>query len=119
MIKGATLPVVVCTPLRLNPGCKSPFNAAITTGKYSGKQPAITALAAIFAIEATPFNGGIAPKLWSSSNPLAFIISATASRVGGRTGRPSVQPFLARYSNIRAGFSGAANEPALTAPFSG
>src|SRR5580765_720904 len=92
IIIGATLPVVVCTLSRLNPGSSTPFVAATTSGKYSGKQPAITALAASFSITALPFNGGIAPREKCLSNPLAATIISTAAPVGGRTGRPSLQP---------------------------
>src|SRR4030095_15276842 len=74
IIIGATLPVVVCTPSRLNPGSNAPVVAATTSGKYSGKQPAITALAASFSMVALPFSGGIAPREKCQSNPLAATI---------------------------------------------
>jgi hypothetical protein len=96
---GATLPVVVCTPSRLKPGLSTPFTAAMTSGKYSGKQPAITAFAAIFSMAATPFNGGITPSAKSLSTLPAAIISSTAARVGGRTGKPSLQPRLTSSLN--------------------
>ncbi len=103
MMTGATFPVVVCTPSRLNPGFNAPLTAAMTSGKYSGKQPAITALAAIFSTVATPFNGGITPSAKSLSNPPAAIISSTAARVGGSTGSPSLQPRLTSSLNKTAG----------------
>ena len=49
---GATGLVVVCTPSRLNFGSATARMAATTTGKYSGRQPAITALTTIMV--ATP-----------------------------------------------------------------
>src|SRR6185369_12909880 len=40
-------PVVVATPIRLNSGAASALTAAPTTGRYAGRQPAITALIAM------------------------------------------------------------------------
>jgi hypothetical protein len=112
---GATLPVVVCTPSRLNPGFSTPFTAAMTSEKYAGKQPAITALAAIFSMVATPFNGGITPSATFLSIPAAAIISSTAARVDGKTGRPSLQPRLTSSSNKMAGsFDRRTLEPAAS-----
>ena len=51
---GATFSSVVCTPRRLKAGSSIASTAASTTGKYSGRQPAITALAATFSTVATP-----------------------------------------------------------------
>ena len=62
-------------------------------GKYSGRQPAITALIAAFsAVTARSRTGS-----WSSTSPAfhgpAASIASTSVSVGGTTGRPSVQPF--------------------------
>src|SRR5262245_10705608 len=62
MRSGATLSSVVCTPRRLNAGSRMACTAASTTGKCSGRQPAITALAAIFSTLATPPSGSISPR---------------------------------------------------------
>ena len=83
-----------------------PRSAARTSGKYSGKQPAITALAAIFSTVATPFNGGMTPTGASAFMPLAANIFSTAANVGGKTGKPSVQPRSKKQPNISAGSLG-------------
>jgi hypothetical protein len=106
MVSGVTLLVVVCMPLRLKLGCIMAFNAVTTTGKKAGRQPAITALAAIFSTVALPFSGGMIPRRSSRLKPLVSIISSTASGVGGITGNPSVQPRSARVLNARAGEAG-------------
>ena len=46
--------VEVDTPCRLNDGSHAASTAASTTGKYSGRQPAMTALIAIFSTVARP-----------------------------------------------------------------
>ena len=81
----------------------APLTAAMTSGKYSGKQPAMTALAAIFSMVAMPFNGGITPSATIFANPPAAIIASTAARVGGNTGSPSLQPRLTSSLNKTAG----------------
>ena len=45
----AAPPVVACTPAMLKAGSIRALVAATTTGKYSGRQPAITALIATFS----------------------------------------------------------------------
>ena len=66
--------------------------AAITTGKYAGRQPAMTALMAIFSMVAMPCAGGISPTSSWAARPAAATIAATRSSVGGTTASPSVQP---------------------------
>ena len=66
--------------------------AARTTGKYSLRQPASTALMAIFSIVAMRQRGGMGPRVSPGSRPAAAIIRATFCAVGMLTGRPSVQP---------------------------
>src|SRR2546425_8922897 len=46
--------VVALTPCRSNASSQTASTAAITTGRYSGRQPAITALIAIFSTVARP-----------------------------------------------------------------
>src|SRR2546430_8994535 len=46
-------------PCRLNAGSHAPSAAAITTGRYSGRQPAITALVAAFSTVRRPKFGAI------------------------------------------------------------
>ena len=93
MVSGAQAFVVAWTPLMLSRSSSIASTAATTTGKYAGLQPAITAFAATDSMVATPWRGGTMPITSAGSRSTAAIISATASSVGGITGRPSVQPF--------------------------
>src|SRR5581483_8447860 len=91
---------------RLKPGPSMQRSAASTSGKYSGRQPAMTALAAIFSTVAMPLSGGITPSTASRANPPAAIIAATAASVGASAGSPSDQPRLMKYWNIKAPSAG-------------
>jgi hypothetical protein len=53
-ISGAGAFVVADTPCRSKASSHTASTAAITTGRYSGRQPAITALMAIFSTVARP-----------------------------------------------------------------
>src|SRR5206468_10157129 len=81
------------------------FTAVTMTGKYSGLQPAITALTASLAIVASPQRGGIGPSEQDGSRSLKASICATRSSVGGTIGNPSVQASLANRSKIASGSS--------------
>ena len=54
---GDTGLVVVCRPWMLNAGSVMAWTAAIKTGMYSGRQPAMTAFMAIFSTVADPESG--------------------------------------------------------------
>ena len=54
---GDTGLVVVCSPWMLNDGSVIAWTAAINTGIYSGRQPAMTAFTAIFSTVADPASG--------------------------------------------------------------
>src|SRR5580692_10113299 len=58
MTMGAQECVVASVPCRLYSGSSTPRIAAVTTGKYSGLQPAITALAARLCKVGTIWRGG-------------------------------------------------------------
>jgi hypothetical protein len=58
----AAPPVVAAFPPKLKSLSNDAFTAATTTGKYSGLQPAITALMAIFSKVAWAFRGCIVPR---------------------------------------------------------
>ena len=66
--------------------------AATTTGMYSGRQPAITALIAAFSALTTALRPLMAPSSSWPSSPAAASIAAMEASDGGTTGRPSVQP---------------------------
>ena len=91
-ISGATGWVVACTESRLKSGSASASMAARTTGKYSGRQPAMTALAAMRSTVASPWRGGSTPITSRGSRSVASRNSSTAISVGGTIGSPSVQP---------------------------
>src|SRR5437899_4758416 len=89
---GATASVVPDTPTRLKPSPQSASTPAITAGRYSGRQPAITAFTAIRSTVARPKAGATRAIRSSARKPEAAIAASTRSRVGGTTGKPSVTP---------------------------
>ena len=90
--RGATFSSVVCTPRMLNSGSMSAETAARTTGKCSGRQPAMTAFAATFSTVATPLSGSTSPRMSPAFSGEKRSISLTRPVVGATTGSPSVQP---------------------------
>src|SRR5882724_10824896 len=95
---GATASVVPDTPSRQNRSSQTASTAASTTGRYSGRQPAITALTAIFSTVARPKLGGISATSSSRERPEAATAAATRAAVGGTAGSPSVTPRAKRSS---------------------
>ena len=92
-ISTAQPPVEAVAPCTRNSGRSIAANAANTTEKCNARHPAITALTASFsAVTATPRTGST-PTNWAGSATAVSRHAATASRVGGTTGSPSVQPF--------------------------
>src|SRR5689334_3348513 len=71
------------------------------TGRYSGKQPAMTALIAIFSIEHGAHLGGITPITSCGSRLAAASMRSTRSGVGGTIGRPSLS-FSLRNQSLTA-----------------
>ena len=92
MRSGATASVVPETPTSAKAGSQIASTAAITTGRYSGRHPAITALMAIFSTVARPSRGATSATSSSRRRPLASTAAATRAAVGATTGRPSVTP---------------------------
>ncbi len=84
--------VVVTIPARLKRGSSIMSSAVSTTGKCSGRQPAMTALAATASTVAMRPLGGIAPSAWLAGRPDAATSRATTRRSGGNEGSPSVSP---------------------------
>ena len=66
--------------------------AARTTGKYSGRQPAITAFIAAFSIVQSTKFGGIDPSISSGLREVPANMRAIRKSVGAMMGRPSVHP---------------------------
>src|SRR3990172_2189929 len=89
---GAGALVVADTPCRSKASSHTASTAASTTGRYSGRQPAITAFTATFSTVARPHWGGTSAPSSPPSRPDAATARATRSRVGGTTGSPSVTP---------------------------
>ena len=73
-------------------GSRAASTAAITTGRYSGLQPASTALMATFSTVTGTRFGGTSPSTSAESRAVPSSMRATRSGVGGTTGRPSLQP---------------------------
>ena len=97
--------VVVWSPWMLNSGSTIASTAAMSTGMYSGKHPAITALMAIFSTVATPPSGLMYPISREASRPVAPTIRSTLSGVGGITGKPSDHPPSSMAWNTASGES--------------
>ena len=85
--------MLVSTVCRLKAASNIASSAATTTGKYSGLQPAITALIAAFSIVTPRPRAGRKPiSVSGSSASTRSSIAWTRSGVGATIGSPSVQP---------------------------
>lgn len=93
MITGVGKWVVASTPCILNCSVVIASTAAMTTGRYPGLQPAITALIATFSTVTGARFGGTTPMTSCGSRFVPPSIRSTRSGVGGMTGRPSVRPW--------------------------
>ena len=93
--------VVTACPLRLNAGSSAASTAATTTGKYSGRQPASTAQAAIRSRVASPMPGGTSPSDASGSRPP----SIASTRAGRRRddGQPVAPPAVEHVLHLVRG----------------
>src|ERR1700704_2196544 len=101
----AAPPVLVAGPWSVNSGSPIAASAAPTTGKYSGRQPAMTALiAACHAVTARSRTGSWSSTASARQGPPASICSTSAT-VGGTTGRPSVQSRAKQASTACQGSS--------------
>ena len=89
----AAPPVLVSTVWRLNASSNIASSAATTTGKYSGRQPAMTALiAACSSVTPRPRAGRKPISVSGSSASTTSSSACTRSGVGATIGSPSVQP---------------------------
>src|SRR5439155_16697073 len=77
--------------------------AATTTGIYSGRQPAITALIATFSAVTETARSAMWATSWAGSRPAARSMASTRSGVAGTTGRPSVHPLAKQTSMASPG----------------
>src|SRR4051812_43441459 len=85
----------VLPPWRLyrKAGSAMDCTAAIRMGMYSGRQPAITPLTAMFQGVALRFACGSTATSWSGGESVYFRNSSTLSFVGGVMDNPSLHPF--------------------------
>ena len=79
----------------------TPSTAASTTGRYSGRQPAITLLTATFSTVAGAHLGGTCPMTSWGSRRAPASMRSTRSRVGGTMGNPSLS-FRSRNQSLAA-----------------
>ena len=102
--------VVAWMPCRLKAGSAIASVAAISTGRYSGSQPAMTALIAMRSTVAAPYAGATirATTLFGLARVCSSIRS-TRCGVGGTMGRPSLQR-RSRYSRLIASRSSGASQ---------
>src|SRR6516165_7643542 len=82
-ITGPTDQVVASTPWMLNWSVQAASTAASTTGRYSGRHPAITALIATFSTVAGTRFGGTTATTSSGGRPVASSAASTRASVGG------------------------------------
>ena len=92
MVRMPEPPMLEDGPTRLKTGSSMASVAVITTGMYSGRQPAMTALAATLPTVISRRRSGSSPMTSVDGLPVRSMNSATRASVGGTTGRPSVQP---------------------------
>ena len=94
-ITGPTGIVVASTPCMLNSSLQAASTAASTTGRYSGRQPAITALIGdLLDRDLYEVRRHRRPRSRRATGSCPSSIRSTRSSVGGTTGRPSVQPAI-------------------------
>ena len=91
-MKGALPPVLAVLPCNAYSGWHIALTTATMTGKYSGRQPAITAAIAIFSAVMLRRRTGSTPITSAALRAQLARKCATASSVGAPTGKPSVQP---------------------------
>ena len=100
---GNALPEAACNCSALVCGSRKASTAAISTGRYSGRPPAIASAIAQVSTVARPPRGGNLPSRCSRGSALPARIRSTRSRVAGHNGRPSpcrlvISKWLARSS---------------------
>ena len=107
-------PVLTEAPWMLKCPRHIPSAAATTTGRYSGRHPAMTAFTATCPAVMVSRRGSMTPTVSSASSPAAARAASTRSDRGGTTGRPSVRPSSKKRS-MAAQASSASMRPEDTA----
>ena len=85
---GPTGMVVASTPWMLNSSVHAASTQASTTGRYSGLQPAITALMATFSTVTSTRSGGTTATTSSGERVVPSSIRSTLASVGAHDGQP-------------------------------
>src|SRR5947208_1288321 len=80
MTIGAAPPVVHAVEPTWKSGWSTARTLASTTGKYSGRQPAITAFAATFSTVTVPWSGSMRPRTSSGAHVAPRSIASTSVR---------------------------------------
>ena len=102
---GPTGIVVASSPCMLNSSVHAASTAVRTHGRYSGRQPAITAAIATFSTVTSTRSGGTVATTSSGARDVPSSMAITRASVGGTTGRPSLQPranIISRSSSASA-----------------
>ncbi len=94
---GNALPDAACNVSLPDSGSRKASTAATSTGRYSGRPPAIASAMAHDSTVVTPPRGGKVPSFRPRASAVPRRIQSTRSRVGGQRGRPSPH----RLANIR------------------
>ena len=89
---GPTGMVVASNPCMLNWSVQTASTAVSTHGRYSGRQPAMTAAIATFSTVTATRSGGTVATISSGVRLVPLSIRNTRCSDGGTTGRPSVHP---------------------------
>ena len=76
----------------LNSSVQAASTAASTTGRYSARQPASTALTATFSTVQGTWSGGTTATTSSGARRVPSSMRRTRASVGATTGSPSVHP---------------------------
>ena len=105
MISGAAPPVLAVEAWGLTRSLVVASTAAMTTGAYAGRQPAMTALMAIFSAVITLFRCGMAPTMSSGCLP-EDVQELAHPLLGGRNdgepvGPPLLEVHLDRLDRVR------------------
>ena len=89
MTTGKALPDAAWSCSLPESGSRKASTAATSTGRYSGRPPAIASAMAQVSTVATPPRGGNVPSTCARGSVLPRRIHSTRSRVAGHRGRPS------------------------------
>jgi hypothetical protein len=102
MTTGNALPEAAWSCSAPDSGSRKASTAATSTGRYSGRPPAMPSAMAHVSTRVTPPRGGKAPSTRSRAPAEPRRIQSTRSGVGGQRGRPSPQRLVSMRWFARA-----------------